>query len=109
MVDVVKRLKTINLNDKPKSLDLLLGRESEVRVAVCLENNQLQLLGLNLNDANQNEAKCLRNIGYMKGHQSEVRAVTFSSDNQVFVTGSGESIKSWKWSSQLRIATLETG
>ncbi|XP_044759709.1 WD repeat-containing protein 3 [Coccinella septempunctata] len=107
VLDIVKRLQPIKLTGKPKSTDIVLGRGNEVRLAVCMRDNELELHAMNCGKE-ENEAKCLKKISYLQGHQSEVRAVAFSSDNQLIVSGSGESIKSWNRSTQARVMTLET-
>ncbi|KAL3284711.1 hypothetical protein HHI36_018859 [Cryptolaemus montrouzieri] len=105
--DEVKRLKSVNLSSKPKSLDLLLGKGGELRIAVCLNNNIVELHMLNTS-IKECESKCLRSIS-SQGHHSEVRAVTFSSDNLAVTSGSGESIKMWNRPSQTCLRTVETG
>ena len=42
------------------------------------------------------------------GHQSEVRAVSFSSDNLAMVTGSGDSVKLWNRNSLACLRTVQT-
>ncbi|KAK9880788.1 hypothetical protein WA026_013117 [Henosepilachna vigintioctopunctata] len=104
--DEVKRLKPIQLSSKPKSLDLVLGRGGELRVAVCLFNNLVELYTMKIS-CKDSEPSCLRSIS-SQGHHSEVRAVAFSSDNLAMVSGSGESIKMWSRPTQACIRTVET-
>ncbi|XP_045473808.1 WD repeat-containing protein 3 [Harmonia axyridis] len=107
VLDLVNPLKKIKLSDRPKSLDVILGGGSEVRVAVCLSSNELELHSLNFS-VPANEPKLLKNISYMQGHQSEVRAVAFSSDNFLMASGSGESVKFWNRPTQALVKTIET-
>ncbi|KAJ8909310.1 hypothetical protein NQ315_015162 [Exocentrus adspersus] len=105
--DEVKRLPSIKLSNKPKSLDLVLGAGGELRISTNLSNNIVELYTLqtNVKDA---EPKLLRAI-VSQGHHSEVRAISFSSDNLAIVSGSAESIKLWNRPSQACLRTVETG
>lgn len=103
----MKRLTTIKLENKPKSIHLVLGNQGELRVAVTLANNTIELYTISTAVKN-GEAKCLRSIKN-QGHRSEIRTVSFSSDNLAIVSGSGESIKLWNRPSQTCLRTVETG
>ncbi|KAJ3662774.1 hypothetical protein Zmor_007103 [Zophobas morio] len=105
--DEVKRLVPIKLSNKPKSLDLVLGNGGELRVAVNLSNNTVELYTIQTNVKNS-EATCLRSIIH-QGHHSEVRAVSFSNDNLAIVSGSAEAIKMWNRPSQACLRTVSTG
>ncbi|GJQ79396.1 hypothetical protein Trydic_g16255 [Trypoxylus dichotomus] len=105
--DEVKRLTTIKLSSKPKSLHVLLGNGGELRVSVVLSNNIVELYSAQI-DIKQEEIKCLRSIS-TQGHHSEVRSVAFSSDNLAIVSGSAESVKIWNRTSQACLRTVKTG
>ncbi|CAH0548156.1 unnamed protein product [Brassicogethes aeneus] len=105
--DEVKRLTPIKLTNKPKSLDLVLGSGGELRIVVTMANNTVELYTIQT-AVKDSESKCLRSI-VSQGHHSEVRAVSFSSDNLAIVSGSGESIKMWNRPSQACLRTIETG
>ncbi|KAI4471001.1 wd repeat containing protein 3 wdr3 [Holotrichia oblita] len=105
--DEVKRLTTIKLSSKPKSLHTLLGNGGELRVSVVLSNNTVELYSLQVN-SKQEDTKCLRSIS-TQGHHSEVRAVAFSSDNLAVVSGSAESVKIWNKTSQACLRSVKTG
>lgn len=107
LIDEVKRLPSIKLPAKPKSFHLVLGSGGELRVAVNLTNNQLEMYTLDLRERDS-ESKCLRTIEN-QGHRSEVRSLSFSSDNLAIASGSGESVKLWNRSSQATIRTVNTG
>lgn len=102
----MKRLNSIKLDSKPKSLDLVLGNGGELRVAVNFNDNCLRLYNLQtlIKDS---DATCLRGI-LNQGHHSDVRALAFSSDNLAIVSGSGESVKMWNRPSQTCLRTVET-
>lgn len=105
--DEVRRLSSIKLSNKPKSFDLVLGNGGELRVVITLANNTVELYTMQTS-TKDTVAKCLRSIVH-HGHHSEVRAVSFSSDNLAIVSGSGESIKMWNRPSQTCLRTVETG
>ncbi|KAJ8983271.1 hypothetical protein NQ317_007171 [Molorchus minor] len=104
--DEVKRLPSIKLSNKPKSFDLVLGNGGELRVAANLSNNTLELYTIQ-SSVKDTEPSCLRSI-MNQGHHSEVRAVSFSSDNLAIVSGSGESVKLWNRPSQICLRTVTT-
>ncbi|KAH0818827.1 hypothetical protein GEV33_003964 [Tenebrio molitor] len=105
--DEVKRLVPIKVSHKPKSLDLVLGSGGELRVAVNLSNNTVELYTIQTTVKNS-EANCLRSIA-SQGHHSEVRAVSFSNDNLAIVSGSAEAIKMWNRPSQACLRTVDSG
>lgn len=102
--DEVKRLATINCASKLKSIDILLGRGSEVRVTTTLNCNVVELYSLNSENKDE-EPRLLRSIR-SQGHRSEIRAVAFSSDSLAIISGSAESVKLWNRPSQVIIETL---
>lgn len=105
--DEVKRLTSIKLKSKPKSLHLVLGNGGELRIVVNSANNSLDLYTLSTT-VKDSEPVCLRCISN-QGHRTEVRAVAFSSDNLAVVSGSGESIKMWNRPTQSCLRTINTG
>lgn len=105
--DEVKRLCVIKLKAKPKSFHLVLGNGGELRVVVSLANNSLDLYTISTT-VKDSEPVCLRSIAN-QGHQSEVRAVSFSSDSLAVVSGSAESVKMWNRPTQSCLRTIKTG
>lgn len=105
--DEVKRLPNIKLTNKPKSVHIVLGNGGELRISIVLTNNIVDLYMLQINDKHS-EPKHLRTIA-AQGHHSEVRTVSFSSDNLAIVSGSGDSIKLWNRPTQATLRTIKTG
>lgn len=105
--DEVRRLPHIKLSSKPKSVYVVLGSGGELRISIVLSNNAIDLYTLQINNKNA-EPKHLRSI-ISQGHHSEIRSVSFSSDNLAIVSGSGESIKMWNRSTQTCLRTIDTG
>ncbi|XP_076263220.1 WD repeat-containing protein 3 [Rhynchophorus ferrugineus] len=105
--DEVKRLSSIKLNSKPKSLDLVLGNGGELRVAVNLGNNSVQLHNLQTTVKNS-EGQCLRSI-LNQGHHTDTHCVAFSNESVTLVSGSSDSVKLWNMPSQTCLKTVETG
>lgn len=104
--DEVKRLVSVKLPAKPKSLHVVLGSGGEVRLAVNLSNNSVELYSVNMS---QNlESRRLRTIAN-HGHRTDIRTVSFSSDNLAVVSGSGEGIKLWNRPSQTCLRSIPTG
>ncbi|CAG9855714.1 unnamed protein product [Phyllotreta striolata] len=104
--DEVKRLPSIKLSDKPKCFDLVLGNGGELRVAVALCNNSIDLFTAQ-SSKKDSEPQKLRSI-LNQGHRTEIRSVAFSSDNLAVVSGSAESVKLWNRPSQVCLRTINT-
>ncbi|XP_013112970.2 WD repeat-containing protein 3 [Stomoxys calcitrans] len=108
--DEIKRLESIKVKQKIKSIDILLGARDELRVLVSLANNTIQLYSQEASFKRQKSAKeetvkLLRSIN-RQGHQSEVRSVCFSSDSLAIGSGSGESFKFWNRDSMQCLRTV---
>ncbi|XP_014254086.1 WD repeat-containing protein 3 [Cimex lectularius] len=108
--DVIERLGRIKASDKVKGISCVRG-SAELRVAVSLSCNKLELYALNVDESLQKkgkeEGKCLRRI-VNPGHQGEVRAVAFSSDNLAIASAGSNSIKIWNRTSLNCLRTIET-
>lgn len=103
LTDKIKRLSIVKTEGKVKSFALLLGGK-ELRIAASFATNCLKLFGLNYATKNA-EATILRTI-QQPGHNSDVRAVCFSSDNLAIASGSGETTKLWNRQSQTCLRTV---
>ncbi|XP_075216080.1 WD repeat-containing protein 3 [Lycorma delicatula] len=106
LVDVVRRLPVIKATGKIRSVDLVLGKGQELRVAVSLKTNCIELYSMVVKQ--QAEPLCLRKI-INHGHRSEVRTVAFSSDNLALVSASSESLKIWNRPTLASLRTVSTG
>ncbi|XP_058824102.1 WD repeat-containing protein 3 [Topomyia yanbarensis] len=107
LTDEIKRLPAVSVPEKIKSFDLLLGTGSELRICVIFAKNMIQVYTLNV-AVKHAEPIALHTIR-QQGHLSEVRSVTFSSDNLAIASGSAESLKLWNRASQSCLRTVETG
>lgn len=107
LADEIKRLPSIKVRNKIKSIDILTGGGSELRVIASLANNSLQMYSVDVQGKKGTEAKLLRSISQC-GHQSEVRAVSFSSDSLAICSGSGDSLKLWNRESMQCLRTIPT-
>lgn len=91
--DEIKKLSSLKVDYKIKSVDVVLGSAGEFRIAIIQANNTVNMYRSNIVDK-QSVPSILRSISSM-GHHSEVRAVCFSSDNLAIASGSAESVKVW--------------
>ncbi|XP_026679376.1 WD repeat-containing protein 3 [Diaphorina citri] len=110
LVDVVKRLPTIKTASKTgkiKSVDVILGGGGEIRLALLLNNNSLELHSLSLGGSTDS-VRHLRSI-HAQGHHSEVRALAFSSDNLALVSACASQVKIWNRPSLSCLRTIDTG
>ncbi|XP_014292016.1 WD repeat-containing protein 3 [Halyomorpha halys] len=103
--DVVRRLTTIKASSKVKSVSGVRG-VSELRVAVSLNNNKLELYSIALNLKNKKEEAVLLKTIKSQGHQGEVKAVGFSSDGLAIVSAGSSSVKLWNRSSLQCLRTV---
>lgn len=76
-------------------------------MVVTFANNTVGLYMLNIHVKNA-EASCLRSITNC-GHHSEVRSLSFSSDNLAIVSGSAEAVKLWNRQTFTCLRTVQTG
>lgn len=74
---------------------------------LTLANNTIEVY--TLDTSNKQAEPVFRRRVSQQGHHSEVRTVTFSSDNLALVTGSGDSVKLWNRSSSACLRTVSTG
>nr|CAD7572339.1 unnamed protein product [Timema californicum] len=105
--DEVQRISVIKAGGKVKSVTVVMGKGYEIRVAVTLNSNEVELFtieGFN----KDSEFHCLRRIT-SQGHHSAIRAVAFSSDNLAMVSASLEAVKVWNRPSLACLRTVETG
>nr|CAD7392861.1 unnamed protein product [Timema cristinae] len=101
------RISVIKAGGKVKSVTVVMGKGYEIRVAVTLNSNEVELFtieGFN----KDSEFHCLRRIT-SQGHHSAIRAVAFSSDNLAMVSASLEAVKVWNRPSLACLRTVETG
>ncbi|XP_067614432.1 WD repeat-containing protein 3 [Eurosta solidaginis] len=109
--DEIKRLESIKVKQKIKSIDIILGAQNELRMIVSLANNSLQLYGLNASYKHKStvaeSVKQLRSLTRL-GHQSEVRSVCFSNDSLAIGSGAGDSFKFWNRDSMQCLRTIPT-
>ncbi|XP_053978447.1 WD repeat-containing protein 3 [Hylaeus volcanicus] len=105
--DEMIRLPVIKVSAKAKGLNMVMGREGELRICVGLNNNSIDLYSLFTQDKDA-EVKHLRSI-INHGHRTEVRAVCFSSDNLAFATASGDSVKLWNRPTLACLRTVPCG
>ncbi|CAB3253596.1 unnamed protein product [Arctia plantaginis] len=101
--DEVKRLTLVKLNEKLKSVSLLLGTTGELRLGVTLANNTVELHSLKVSEGN--EVQCLKQIT-QPGHKKEPRCVAISSDNLAILSASADSIKLWSRANQSCLRTI---
>ncbi|XP_015110704.1 WD repeat-containing protein 3 [Diachasma alloeum] len=108
--DEVRRLPVIKVTSKAKSVDVVMGNGGEVRVCVGLNNNSIELYSLNVTrHKEEQEEVCLLRSITSQGHRTDVRAISFSSDNLAFATVSGDSIKLWNRPSLVCLTTVQCG
>ena len=101
--DEIEKLDVIKTNSKVKSCDVLLIK-NELKVSVLLADNSIEMYSFRPPIA----AEVYANIR-TQGHRSDVRTVSFSSDNYSIVTGSAESVKVWNRSSGKCVTTITDG
>lgn len=103
--DIVERLQSFKCSGKPCSIDVHTTRRGLAKAVVALRNNAVDMYALSASDKSVTAA-VMESIRY-GGHRSDVRTLSFSSDNTAVLSASGESVKIWSRSSQQCIRNME--
>nr|XP_033797838.1 WD repeat-containing protein 3 [Geotrypetes seraphini]XP_033797839.1 WD repeat-containing protein 3 [Geotrypetes seraphini]XP_033797840.1 WD repeat-containing protein 3 [Geotrypetes seraphini] len=102
--DEIQRLIKIKASSKVKSFDLVMCSKGELKIALLLQNNCLESYTLNTMAKVPDCNKTARiTIG---GHRSDVRTLSFSSDNIAVLSASAETVKIWNRSTLQCIRTM---
>ncbi|KAL3197989.1 hypothetical protein MRX96_044565 [Rhipicephalus microplus] len=104
IADTVERLQTFKCTSKPCCLDIFSAKNGLAKAAVGLKNNQVEFYVFNMTD--KTVAPVLAESIQLAGHRSDVRALSFSSDNTGILSVSGETIKVWGRTSQQCLRTM---
>merc|ERR1712013_100326 len=104
--DEIKHVQSFKLKEKLRSCDLVYDGKSQIKVFVMYINNLCGCYKVALDEL---PIKCnLWSLLQHTGHRSDVRALAFSSDASLVVSGSGESVKVWNRSTLKCIRTMES-
>jgi U3 small nucleolar RNA-associated protein 12 len=103
-----RRLKALRADGKVRSIAVGVPANSGTGVISLLNaNNMIEQFTIDLEDR---DAECQRMRRFdHPGHRSDVRTVSFSSDNTAILSGSHESVKVWNRGAQVCIRTIFTG
>ncbi|XP_062984992.1 WD repeat-containing protein 3 isoform X2 [Elgaria multicarinata webbii] len=100
----IQRLISIKASAKIKSFDMILSPRGELKATVMLQNNIIESYTLNPS-AQSSQAVQMSKIT-IGGHRSDVRTVSFSSDNIAILSAAAESVKIWNRSTLQCIRTM---
>uniref|UniRef100_A0A8C5T0F5 WD repeat-containing protein 3 n=1 Tax=Laticauda laticaudata TaxID=8630 RepID=A0A8C5T0F5_LATLA len=101
----IQRLVNIKASAKIKSFDLMLNPKGELKATLMLQNNNIECYSLKSSEQSPQVVQTSKiNIG---GHRTDVRTVSFSSDNIAILSAAAESIKIWNRSTLQCIRTME--
>uniref|UniRef100_A0A8C6XQW5 WD repeat domain 3 n=1 Tax=Naja naja TaxID=35670 RepID=A0A8C6XQW5_NAJNA len=90
---------------KAKSFDLMLNPKGELKATLMLQNNNIECYSLKSSEQSPQVVQTSKiNIG---GHRTDVRTLSFSSDNIAILSAAAESIKIWNRSTLQCIRTME--
>lgn len=103
--DEISPLICIKVNGKIKGCSIVQGKINKALISVLLHNNSIELHSLTV-QGNSVENKLLQIIS-TPGHCTDVRTVSFSSDNSSILSASGESLKIWNSLNQQCLCTME--
>ncbi|EGW05814.1 WD repeat-containing protein 3 [Cricetulus griseus] len=102
--DEIHRVANIKTSSKIKSFDLIHSPQGELKAVFLLQNNLVELYSLNTSLPTPQPVRTSRiTIG---GHRSDVRTLSFSSDNIAVLSASADSIKIWNRSTLQCIRTM---
>ncbi|XP_060567358.1 WD repeat-containing protein 3-like [Ruditapes philippinarum] len=102
--DEISKVAAVKMAAKIASADIMHSSNSTVKVLTLFNNNTFGYCAIDINDQ-KNPAS---GIGVLSqhGHQSDVRTISFSSDNTALMTASAESVKVWNRASLQCIRTM---
>ncbi|XP_038167702.1 WD repeat-containing protein 3 isoform X1 [Arvicola amphibius] len=102
--DEIHRVANIKTSSKIKSFDLIHSPQGELKAVFLLQNNLVELYSLSTSLPTPQPARTGRiTIG---GHRSDVRTLSFSSDNIAMLSAAADSIKIWNRSTLQCIRTM---
>ncbi|OWK05056.1 WDR3 [Cervus elaphus hippelaphus] len=102
--DEIQRVANIKTSAKIKSFDLIHTPQGELKAVFLLQNNLVELYSLNASMPGPQPVRTNRiTIG---GHRSDVRTLSFSSDNIAILSAAADSIKIWNRSTLQCIRTM---
>ncbi|KAL6484805.1 hypothetical protein MHYP_G00068500 [Metynnis hypsauchen] len=104
LTDEIQKLTNIKASSKIRSVDCFLSPNGEMKIALLLQNNTVETYTLMTTEKNPASTKtCRLTLG---GHRTDVRTLTFSSDNIAVLSASGETVKVWNRSTLQVIRTM---
>ncbi|XP_075837910.1 WD repeat-containing protein 3 [Microtus pennsylvanicus] len=102
--DEIHRVANIKTSSKIKSFDLIHSPQGELKAVFLLQNNLVELYSLNASLPTPQPIRTSRiTIG---GHRSDVRTLSFSSDNIAMLSAAADSVKIWNRSTLQCIRTM---
>ncbi|KAK7807812.1 hypothetical protein U0070_012046 [Myodes glareolus] len=102
--DEIHRVANIKTSSKIKSFDLIHSPQGELKAVFLLQNNLVELYSLNASLPTPQPVRTSRiTIG---GHRSDVRTLSFSSDNIAMLSAAADSVKIWNRSTLQCIRTM---
>ncbi|XP_036780345.2 WD repeat-containing protein 3 isoform X2 [Manis pentadactyla] len=102
--DEIQRVINIKTSAKIKSFDLIHSPQGELKAVFLLQNNLVELYSLSPSTPAPQPVRTSRiTIG---GHRSDVRTLSFSSDNIAVLSAAADSIKIWNRSTLQCIRTM---
>ncbi|XP_024620709.1 WD repeat-containing protein 3 isoform X2 [Neophocaena asiaeorientalis asiaeorientalis] len=102
--DEIQRVTNIKTSAKIKSFDLIHTPQGELKAVFLLQNNLVELYSLNPSMSAPQTVRTNRiTIG---GHRSDVRTLSFSSDNIAVLSAAADSVKIWNRSTLQCIRTM---
>ncbi|XP_008831115.1 WD repeat-containing protein 3 isoform X2 [Nannospalax galili] len=102
--DEIQRVANIKTSAKIKSFDLIYSPHGELKVVFLLQNNLVELYSLNASLHTPQPVRISRIT--LGGHRSDVRTLSFSSDNIAVLSAAADSIKIWNRSTLQCIRTM---
>ncbi|XP_053396135.1 WD repeat-containing protein 3-like [Mercenaria mercenaria] len=102
--DEISKVTAVKMASKISSADLIHSGKNTVKVLTLFNNNTFGFCTVDTNDQ-KNPATGMGLISHY-GHQSDVRTISFSSDNTALMSASAESVKVWNRSSLQCIRTM---
>ncbi|XP_066542654.1 WD repeat-containing protein 3 [Hoplias malabaricus] len=104
LTDEIQKLTNIRASSKIRSVDCLLAHNGELKIALLLQNNTVEMYTVKTSEKNPAGTKTSRLT--LGGHRTDARTLAFSSDNIAILSASAETVKVWNRSTLQVIRTM---
>ncbi|XP_072035883.1 WD repeat-containing protein 3-like [Amphiura filiformis] len=105
--DQIRSLCHIKAASKIRSFDVLVEADNTAKLVLLLHNNTIETYSISTTEKKPEPQRS--SMVSLPSHRSDVRTLSFSSDNTTVLSGSGDCVKIWNRSTLQCIRTMKSG